>query len=86
LFHSGPGRFSGENSIVSYIVLDETQAKIIAQAKGNVEIRDSSGRHLGYLTHGFTDQDIRIALERAASNAPRYSTVEMLNQLAALGP
>ena len=53
-------------------------------AKGSVEIRDRGGKHLGYLVHGFTEEDFRIARERAASDEPCYTTEEMLKQLAAL--
>lgn len=65
-----------------YIVLDEAQANVVSQAKGNVEIRDRNGKHLGYLAHGFTDDDIRIARERAVSPSPRFSTAEVLDRLA----
>jgi hypothetical protein len=70
---------------MSHIVLDELQANVVLHAKGAVEIRDRNGKHLGYLVHGFTDEDFRIARERAASDEPRYTTEEMLKQLAALG-
>jgi hypothetical protein len=67
---------------MSYIVLDEAQARVIAQAKGHVEVRDRNGKHLGYVTHGFTNEDIRIARERADSKAPRLSTADALRRLA----
>jgi len=64
--------------------MDEAQARGLSQAKGEVEIRDHAGRHLGYVAHGFTDDDIRLARERAASSAPRFTTAEVLNQLSVL--
>ena len=67
-----------------YIILDEEQARVVAQAKGEVEIRDHSGKHLGYVAHGFTDDDIQIARERAASSAPRLTTAEVLDHLSKL--
>jgi hypothetical protein len=66
---------------VSYIVLDEAQARIIAQAKGDVEVRDGNGKHLGYIARGFTDDDIRIARERAESKVTCLSTAEVLDRL-----
>ena len=69
---------------MSYIILDEAQARVIAQAKGAVEIREHAGKHLGYVAHGFTDDDIWLAQERAASSAPRFTTAEVLNRLSVL--
>jgi len=67
-----------------HITLDEAQARVVAQAKGVVEIRDNAGKHLGSVTHGFTDEDIRLARERAASSAPRFTTAEVLNRLSVM--
>jgi hypothetical protein len=66
---------------VSYIVLNEAQARVIAQGKGDVEVRDGNGKHLGYITQGFTDEDIRIARERAESEGPWLLTAEVLDRL-----
>ena len=69
---------------MSYIILDETQARVVAQTKGAVEIRDHAGKHLGHVAHGFTDDDIHLARERAASDAPRFTTAKVVNRLFAL--
>lgn len=66
------------------IVVDEQQARIIAEASETVEICDRQGRHLGYVAHGFTDEDIATARKRFASDEPRYSTQEVLNHLRSL--
>jgi hypothetical protein len=38
-----------------YIVLDDQQAKVVAQAAGMVQIRDRKGRHLGYITQDIVE-------------------------------
>ncbi len=62
-------------------VLDESQAHVIAQAKGDVEVRDRHGKHSGCFVHGFTDEDIRIARERADSKKLRLSPADVLSRL-----
>ncbi len=71
------------------IVLDDEQTRIVASATGRVELRDRSGRVIGYLEqqaadHGFTEEDIAIALQRLRSNQPRHTTEEVLAYLASL--
>jgi hypothetical protein len=67
-----------------HIVVDDTQARIISESAGNIEIRDRSGKHLGYVAHGFTDEDLAIAKQRMASPEPRYSTRQVLDYLESL--
>jgi hypothetical protein len=67
-----------------HIVVDDQQAKLISEATESVEIRDPRGRHLGYVAHGFIEEDIAIANERLASDEPRYSTQEVLDRLQSL--
>jgi hypothetical protein len=67
-----------------HIVIDEQQAKLISEATGDVEIRDTEGRHLGYVAHGFTDEDIAIAKQRLASDHSRYTTREVLDHVQSL--
>ena len=64
-----------------HIVVDDQQAKLISEATESVEIRDARGRHLGYVAHGFSDEDIAIAKDRLASDEPRYTTREVLDHL-----
>jgi hypothetical protein len=78
------GIFTGWRAMMSYIILDEAQSRVIAQAKGAVEIRDQAGKHVGYVAHGFTDDDIRLARERAASKARRLTTADVLVHLSKL--
>ena len=67
-----------------HIIVDDEQARLISATSENVEIRDRSGRYLGRITHGFTEEDIAIAMRRRASNKPRYTTEQVLERLKAL--
>jgi hypothetical protein len=64
-----------------HIVVDDEQAKVISEARDNIEIRDRNGRHLGFVAHGFSDDDIAIAKQRMASDEPRYTTQQVLSRL-----
>jgi len=66
-----------------HIVVSDDQARIICAATGNVEIRDEHGNHLGYVAHGFSDEDIAIAKQRLRSPEPRYTTAEVMQHLKA---
>ena len=68
------------------IVVDDQQAKLITETKETLEIRDPQGRHIGYLAHLYTDEDIAIARQRLASGEPRYTTQEVLDHLRSLEP
>ena len=69
---------------MQHIVVNDQQAKLISGATESVEIRDARGGHLGYVAHGFTDEDIAIAKQRLASDEPRYATREVLDHLRSL--
>lgn len=69
---------------MQHIVVNDEQARIIRQSSGSVEIRDASGRHLGYIAQGFTDEDIALARQRLASSEPRYTTEQVLDHLRSL--
>ncbi|NLX97090.1 MAG: hypothetical protein GXY83_13020 [Rhodopirellula sp.] len=62
----------------THIVVDDVQARLILEAGGTIEIRDRHGKHLGYVAHGFSDEDFAIANERLHSDAPRYTTAEVM--------
>jgi hypothetical protein len=66
------------------IVVDDPQAKVISEATESVEIRDPRGRHLGYMAHRFTAEEIAIAKDRLASDEPLYTTQEVLEHLQSL--
>jgi hypothetical protein len=66
-----------------HIVVDAQQARLISEATESIEIRDPQGRCLGYVAHGFTDEDIAIARRRLASDQPRATTQDVLGRLRA---
>ena len=63
------------------IVVDDEQAKAIAQSTDVVEIRNREGRILGYVTHGFTADDVAVAQKRLRSEQPRFTTQQVLSRL-----
>lgn len=67
-----------------HIVVDEEQARIIAEARGEVEVLDTSGRHLGFVSHGFSREDIGAARQSLASDERRYTTREVVEHLESL--
>ena len=67
-----------------HIVVDDQQAKIISESAGSIEIRDRSGRQLGYVAHGFTEEDVAVAKQRMASDEPRYTTRQVLDHIESL--
>lgn len=69
---------------MSHIVVDDKQAQIIAQSPNILEIRDQQGRCLGYVAHGFTDEDIALAKARLASDEPRLTTQQVVDHLRSL--
>ncbi len=69
---------------MQHIVVNDEQAKIISESPESIEIRDRSGKHLGYVAHGFSDEDIAIAKQRLASDEPRYTTQEVLDHIQSL--
>lgn len=71
--------------VVPHIVVDDQQAKIIAEATHCVEIRDRNGEHLGYVAHGFTEEDLAVARRRLESGEPRRTTREVLDRLRSQG-
>jgi hypothetical protein len=64
-----------------YIVVDDDQARLIAESSQGVEIRDKQGKHLGFVAHGFSNQDIALAKDRIASTQERFTTQEVLDYL-----
>src|SRR5262249_33011460 len=59
-----------------HIVVDDEQARLIAEATEIVEIRDSRGRHLGYVAHGYGDEDGGPAQQRLALDQLRSCRLE----------
>ena len=66
------------------IVVTDDQAKAITEAKGGIEIVDAAGNRLGFFARPFTDQDVAIARQRAASDEPRRTTQQVIDRLKSL--
>jgi hypothetical protein len=69
---------------MAQIVLTPEQARLAADRKEFVELRDPAGNYLGYVAHGVTAEDIAIARQRMKSNAPRWTTAQVLEHLKSL--
>jgi hypothetical protein len=67
-----------------HIIVDDDQAKLIAECVENIAILDRSGRHLGFVAHDFSDEDIAIAKQRQNSSERRYTTQEVMDYLNSL--
>jgi hypothetical protein len=67
-----------------YIVVNDDQAKLISESSDGIEIRDSSGRHLGFVAHGFTNADLATAKSRQASSQQRFETKDVIEHLRTL--
>ncbi len=66
------------------IVITEDQARAILEAEDRIEFVDSAGNRLGFFARPFTDHDISIARQRAASNETRRTTQQVLQRLKSL--
>lgn len=66
---------------MSYITVDDEQARIISEATGQIEVRDQRGKRLGYIAHHFTPDEVAKAERRSGSTGPWYSTREVLEHL-----
>ena len=67
------------------VVATEEQARRIVEARETVEIVDPLGNRLGYFARPFSDEDLRIARERLASNEERRSTKTVVERLKSMG-
>jgi hypothetical protein len=73
---------------MSEIVLDDAQAKLLTEPGARVPVRDRRGNYLGYVAvePKLTEAEIAEFKRRAASNEKRFTTQEVLDRLAKLGP
>jgi hypothetical protein len=69
-----------------HIVVSDEQARLIGESTSHIEIRDQNGNLLGYVAHGFSEDDIAVARSRAASSQPRLTTPQVINYLDSLEP
>ena len=73
-----------ENLMPRMIVVDDEQAKIITDSSETIEIRDRAGKRLGYVAHGFSEENLAIARQRFHSDEPRFTTQQVLAHLQSL--
>lgn len=66
---------------MQHLVVSDEQARLIVLASEAIEIRDRQGKHLGYVAHEFSEEDIAVARERMTSDEPRRTTREVLDRL-----
>ena len=63
------------------IILDDQQAKSLQSGRETIELRDRSGKLLGYAARTPSAKDIEEAERRLASDGPWYSTQQVLDHL-----
>jgi hypothetical protein len=68
------------------IVADERLVRELEKVEGRVELADANGICVGFVTRPPSAEDIRIAKERLANNAPRFTTEEVIDHLKSLEP
>ena len=70
---------------MTYIIINPEQARVIAEANEDVQVRDESGNVLGYASSsGFTSEEIKQIKRDLASDQARYTTKEVLDHLRSL--
>jgi hypothetical protein len=67
------------------LVVTAEQAKLLAEAQDSVEIVDGQGNRLGFFARPFSDRDVAIANQRAATAQTGRQTTEVLDRLKSLG-
>jgi hypothetical protein len=72
------------SQITPSLTVNDEQAKFIIESGYNVQICDRHGKHLGFLTRGFNEEDIDVAKSRMNSDGPWYTTNEVLAHLKSL--
>ena len=63
------------------IVVTDQLLRDLENAEGVVEFVDANGKRLGTLVRPPSEEDIRIARDRLASNAKRHTTEEIIAHL-----
>lgn len=66
------------------LVLNDDQTKALQAAGGTVELRDTAGTLLGYVSPPFTTAEIAEAKRRLDSDGPWFSTEQVLENLRSL--
>ena len=66
------------------LVVSAEQAKLLAEARENVEIVDAKGNRLGFFARRFSADEIAIALDPTKTSGSSRSTAELLDRINAL--
>lgn len=66
------------------LILNDDQSKAVENAASTMEIRDATGRLLGYLQPSPSDARIAAAKERAKSDGPWRTTDQVIDRLQSL--
>lgn len=66
---------------MTQLVLSDERARVVAETGEGVELVDRDGRHLGYVSTGFSSQEIAEAERRARSDGPWHTTDEVLGHI-----
>jgi len=66
------------------IVATDELVRLLESAEGIVELIDANGRRLGTLTRPPTEEDVRLAKQRAAGDGPWHTTKEVIAHLKSL--
>ena len=69
---------------MSRIVVSEEQAALITASNNALQVRDSQGRLIGYVTPALTADELAKLKARIAANEPTYTTAEVLEHLRSL--
>lgn len=69
---------------MSRIVVSEEQAALITASNNALQVRDSQGRLIGYVTPALTADELANLKARIAANEPTYTTAEVLEHLRSL--
>jgi hypothetical protein len=66
------------------IVATDQICEEIAKSDGVVELVDKNGRRIGILTRPPSEEDVRLAKQRAAGDGPWHTTEEVIAHLKSL--
>lgn len=69
---------------MSHIVVNDEQAALITASNGTLQVRDSQGRLIGYVTPALTANERAELKARIAAGGPTYTTAEVLEHLRSL--
>ena len=66
---------------MSYITVDDQQAKTITNAQGHIDVHDQHGNCLGVVIQGISRAAVETAKRRAETDGPWRTTDQVLKRL-----